>query len=134
MAPQTPQRSERPGKPVALLVFGPTRGEGATEERHSPAGTLRAARRSYGGPPRSVTAPPGRSEPPGGLRGALRGASRLRPDAPSRPGVLGGPSEERHGSARDAPSHPEVKGALRGPLRRLEERTGDAERGHDDGL
>src|SRR2546425_8928084 len=42
--PQTPQRSERPGEPVALLDFAPTRGEGAVEERHGSAGTLRAAR------------------------------------------------------------------------------------------
>src|SRR5438309_6476179 len=47
-------------------------GEPGTEERHGSAGTLRAAR-GLRGPfeapleePKSVTAPPGRSEPPGG--------------------------------------------------------------------
>src|SRR5439155_14069308 len=69
MAPQTPQRSERPGERVALLDFAPTRGEGAVEERHGSAATLRAA--------------------PGSL-GALRGASRLRRDASSHPGGLRG--------------------------------------------
>src|SRR3989442_266188 len=70
--------------------------------RSEPPGGLR------GGPPRSVTAPPGRSEPPGGLRGALRGASRLRPDAPSHPEVLGGALRGASRLRPDAPSHPEV--------------------------
>src|SRR5438552_6700411 len=77
--PPSPQRSERPGgEPVALLDFAPTRGEGAVEERHGSAGTLRATL---------------------GVKGALREASRLRRDAPSRPGGLRGPFEKRHGCA-----------------------------------
>src|SRR6267143_761467 len=78
---------------VVVIVYQPV-GTEAT-----PHGTPRQVRL----PRRSVTAPPPRSEPPGGLaRGSGdRGASRLRRHAPSRPGVLPGGqgTEERHGSA-----------------------------------
>src|SRR5438445_10377178 len=56
--------------------------------------------------PRSVTAPPGRSEPPRGLRGPFEA-----------------PLEEGHGSAGTLPSRPGVKGALLGPLLQLKQRT-----------
>src|SRR2546428_5524488 len=54
------------GEPVALLDFAPTRGEGAVEERHGCAATLRATLGVKGALSRSVTAAPRRSEPPRG--------------------------------------------------------------------
>src|SRR5436190_831012 len=70
------------------------------------------------GPPDSPS--PQRSERPGGLRGPLRGASRLRRDAPSHPGGLRGPIEKRHGCAGTLRATP---GVLGGPF---EERRGCA--------
>src|SRR6266566_3891381 len=100
--PPSPQRSERPGG--------------------NPWRSSISRRPAVKGPSRSVTAPPGRSEPPRGLRGALREASRLRCDAPSHPGGLreGGPFEERHGCAGTLRATP---GVLGGPF---EERHGYA--------
>src|SRR5256885_7867783 len=50
-------------------------------------------------PPRSVTAPPGRPEPPRGLRGPFEA-----------------PLEEDHGSAGTLPSRPGLRGPFEAPL------------------
>src|SRR5437867_11111359 len=125
-----------PGSTPRQVHGGPRHGPPdppTLEERHGCAATLRATPGVLGGPSRSVTAAPRRSEPrgvlggpfeerhgcagtlratPGVLGGALRGASRLRRDAPSPPGGLRGPIGRRHGCARTRRAAPGGKGGL----------------------